>query len=249
MQSSSSRAAPVGSASRAGARATVPRVEPAPTLQRSPTPARIRHRALALAVGLALATSGCTTLGQIIGDRLNFHIVSEGRLYRSAQPTGEDLRRLVSRYGVKSVINLRGALPGDEWWEEEVQVSEELGLERVEIGMSVTRLPHRADLLALLAAYRELPRPILVHCQAGADRTGEAVAVWLIDHEGEPVERAKLALHPRYGHIPERWPAKLYFIEELYRGEAWAESDYDPCANPDWRYYDRDFFCRDDAPP
>ena len=38
------------------------------------------------------------------------------------------------------------------------------------------------QLAAVLQAYRELPKPALIHCSAGIDRTGAAVA-HILDHE------------------------------------------------------------------
>ena len=65
-----------------------------------------------------------------------------------------------------------------------------LGIYRA-AGFEVRHIPatdHRRPLLtedqlaAVLQAYRELPKPALIHCSAGIDRTGAAVA-HILDHE------------------------------------------------------------------
>jgi protein-tyrosine phosphatase len=65
-----------------------------------------------------------------------------------------------------------------------------LGLYRA-AGFEVRHIPatdHRKppltgdQLAAVLQAYRELPKPALIHCSAGIDRTGAAVA-HILDHE------------------------------------------------------------------
>ena len=65
-----------------------------------------------------------------------------------------------------------------------------LGIYRT-AGFEVRHIPatdHRRPLLtedqlaAVLQAYRELPKPALIHCSAGIDRTGAAVA-HILDHE------------------------------------------------------------------
>jgi len=192
---------------------------------------------------LALLSS-CATLEHLlyIYDPLNFHSVKEEVLYRSAQPSGRDLRRMVQEYHIRSVINLRGSHPGESWYDIEKAVSDELGLKRVDIGMSAVRLPHRDDLIRLLDAFQELPRPILVHCKAGADRTGEASAIFAMDHLKWSRRKAVGQLHPFYGHFPDFTPAKTYFIREVYLGEDWARNTYDPCRQ-DYEYYDKEQYC------
>jgi len=163
-------------------------------------------------------------------------------MYRSGQPTGRDLRMVVNEHGIKSIINLRGTQPGEDWYDEEVAVSQALGLKRVDISMSAARLPHREDLLRLLDAFKDLPPPILVHCKAGADRTGEAVAIFALDHLKWSNRKAAGQLHPYYGHVPDLYPAKTYFIREVYQGEEWARELYDPCKQ-DYKYYDKGTYC------
>jgi protein tyrosine phosphatase (PTP) superfamily phosphohydrolase (DUF442 family) len=193
---------------------------------------------------LIVLLPSCATLEHLLYtyDPLNFHTVKEGVLYRSAQPSGRDLRRVTQEYQLKNVINLRGSNPGESWYDTEKAVSDELGLKRVDIGMSAARLPHRDDLIRLLDAFKELPRPILVHCKAGADRTGEAAAIFAMDHLKWSRREAAAQLHPFYGHFPDFTPAKTYFIREVYQGEDWARNTYDPCRQ-DYQYYDKEQYC------
>ena len=201
-------------------------------------------------VFLSLLLTSCATIKHLLYtyDPLNFHAVKDGVVYRSAQPTGRDLRIVVKEHGIKSIINLRGAQPGEGWYDEEVGVSRELGLERVDISMSARRLPHREDLLRLLDAFNELPRPILIHCKGGADRTGEAVAIFALDHLKWSTREAARQLHPYFWHFPDRYPAKTYFIREVYQGEEWARESYYPCRE-DYEYYDREVYCGTSVTP
>lgn len=203
-----------------------------------------------LVVFLSLFLASCATIEHMryTYDPLNLHAVRDEVMYRSAQPTGDDLRMVAEAYGIKSIINLRGAQPGKDWYDEELAVSRELGLQQVDIRMSAGRLPHREDLLSLLDAFNDLPRPILVHCKGGADRTGEAVAVFVLDHLKWSKRKAAGQLHPYFGHFPDRYPAKTYFIREVYRGEQWARESYDPCRQ-DYKYYDKGAYCGATATP
>jgi len=192
---------------------------------------------------IPLLTS-CATIKHLLYtyDPLNFHDVKEGVLYRSAQPSGKELFLAVREYNIRSVINLRGAQPGESWYDIEKAVSDKLGLQRVDIAMSAVRLPHRDDLIRLLDAFKELPRPILIHCKAGADRTGEAAAIFAMEYLHWSRRKAAGQLHPYYGHIPDFTPAKTYFIREVYQGEDWARNTYDPCLQ-DFEYYDKERYC------
>ena len=195
-------------------------------------------------VFLFLHLTSCATIKHMryTHDPLNLHTVRDEVMYRSAQPTGTDLRMIAKEYGIKSIINLRGAEPGEDWYDEEVEASEELKLELVDISMSARRLPHRDDLLRLFKAFKDLPRPILIHCKGGADRTGEAVAIFALDHLKWSKRKAAGQLHPYFGHIPDRYPAKTYFIREVYQGEEWAREFYYPCRQ-EYKYYDKGKYC------
>lgn len=206
-----------------------------------------RMKRLAL-VFLAFVLVSCASLESILDGYLdqyankNLHVVDHGKLFRSAQLTGEELEALINSVKIRTVINLRGARsPGNRWYDEEKRVTTELGVTLIDIKMGASRLPHRPDLITLLDAFRDAERPILVHCRGGADRTGEAVAIYAMEYMGYSQGRALHFLSPRYFHLPERHPAKRYFVR-LYQGEQWARETYDPCIQ-DYLYYDKGAYC------
>lgn len=96
-------------------------------------------------------------------------------IYRSAQPSPEQFKALVAQYGIKSVVKLNGELPFDG------------GPDVVPDGVTVTKedwLPagpvehdKTEEALEDLSA---LPRPTLVHCTHGINRTGLLVALWRV---------------------------------------------------------------------
>ena len=53
----------------------------------------------------------------------NFHTVEEGALYRSAQLSADELQTAIRDHGIKAILNLRGAHPGEPWYDGEVAVS------------------------------------------------------------------------------------------------------------------------------
>jgi len=49
----------------------------------------------------------------------NFHTVIAGELYRSRQPSPEEIAAWHKRYGIKTIINLEGPHPHAEWYQKE----------------------------------------------------------------------------------------------------------------------------------
>ncbi len=106
----------------------------------------------------------------------NFHAVVAGEVYRSAQVTAADLKDYQAGYGIRSVLNLRGAGPGQGWYDDEIAASAALGLEHVDFAMNASQELRPEEAARLIALMRDMPKPLLVHCRHGSDRTG-AVAV------------------------------------------------------------------------
>ena len=160
----------------------------------------------------------------------NFHVVVEGQVYRSAQPSPVELKRWTVQHGLKTVINLRGAssLP---FYEAERSAAAAAGLQLVSIRFSAQRLPSALSLRRLIEALERSERPVLVHCQAGADRTGVASVLAAMVVGGESYETARGQLSAWYGHIdpdPEHIGGLLQLYERHCRERGtdtggWAE--------------------------
>jgi predicted protein tyrosine phosphatase len=153
--------------------------------------------------------------------RGNFAVVRAGSLYRSGQLRSNTLRDVIGRYGVRTVLNLRGAHPEAEWYQRQTDAIRVCGIEQIDIAISEDRLPWPAELRALVAAFDRESRPMLVHCWRGADRSGLACAVaQLLAGEAPDVARRQLSL--RYGHLPWGRFAKPDDLLSLY--DAWLAS-------------------------
>ena len=124
----------------------------------------------------------------------NFYIVdADAGIYRSAQPDEAAFSEL-KRIGVKSVLNLR------QGFRDTVKYPEALsGIREYECGIN-TGMMDRADLVKALKIIRDAPRPLLIHCQHGADRTGAVVAAYRIVFQNWTPEEAIAEMeHSRYG--------------------------------------------------
>lgn len=131
----------------------------------------------------------------------NFHSVVAGELYRSAQPGATDLRLAVGSYGIRSVINLRGANSGAGWYREEIAASAALGVQHFDFPMSADRALTLRQAAKLIALMRQAPKPLLIHCQGGADRSGLAAALYLAAIEGRSEAESEAQISLRYGHL------------------------------------------------
>ena len=169
---------------------------------------------------------------------LNLYEIDEGKIWRSRQLARSNLKMVIEREGISTIINLRGENIGKDWYDKERELANSYGVLMIDIPMSSKRIPHSKDLIALLDAFRNSPRPILVHCAGGADRTGEALAIYQIEYMQKSKKDALKMLTPKYFHFSAIKPAKTYFINEVYKGAEWAYNDYDPCVQQ-YEFYDQ----------
>ena len=131
----------------------------------------------------------------------NFHAVSAGVLYRSAQPSKDEIRSAVVAYGIKSVLNLRGANAGSPWYDDEIAAAGELGLAHFDYPLSARRFVTGQQIAEILDIVRRAPKPLLIHCKSGSDRAGLVAALYRFA-EGASAAEAGRELSLIYGHFP-----------------------------------------------
>jgi protein tyrosine/serine phosphatase len=146
---------------------------------------------LVLLIGTLLA--GCSTVGQNATGIQNFAQVSPD-LYRGAQPTAAGIKMLAARH-VKTVVNLRGQ---DEIDPREADQVRQAGMHYIVLNQDAENCTIK-DVEDFLHVLLTTPRPIFVHCHAGRDRTGLAVAAYRICMQKWTVAAAKKELYA-YGH-------------------------------------------------
>jgi protein tyrosine phosphatase (PTP) superfamily phosphohydrolase (DUF442 family) len=110
----------------------------------------------------------------------NLHLVAPG-FYRSAQPN-RDGYALLKKMGVKTILTLKDN--GDQ--ERSDAAKEGINVENVPMsGFSAPSFEQVDQALGVIAA---APRPLLVHCQRGKDRTGFVVASYRVTVEKKDLE-------------------------------------------------------------
>ena len=167
------------------------------------------------AAGAGLLAACLLTAGAIYGIVQydgNVHVVDPGVVLRSAQPTGARLDEIVHRYAVRSVLNLRGDNAGKAWYEEEMRASRADGLAHFDYAISAEHDVTPAQMDELLRIVATAPKPLLIHCNAGADRTGLVSALYQVSR-GVPPRRQRLSCRSTMdtshtsGARPARWIA------------------------------------------
>src|SRR5262249_17961194 len=89
-------------------------------------------------VGLLLV-AGVELYRMLIGP--NFHVVVPGAIYRPSHPSPEFLEQTVKRYGIRTVVNLRGCSDPVAWYLDECRTTIRLDVTQEDVSMSAGRLP------------------------------------------------------------------------------------------------------------
>jgi protein tyrosine/serine phosphatase len=131
----------------------------------------------------------------------NFHPVIVGELYRSSQPSGAMIAEFQKQYGIKTIINLRGDNTGHHWYDREITEAKHLDIDHIDFRMSSNKELTQEQAEQLVAIMRDAPKPILIHCQAGADRTGLATALYLAAIAKTSEATAESQMSILYGHV------------------------------------------------
>lgn len=162
----------------------------------------------AISCWLKRTAGGLVVAALVIGGYLgylqlsgNFHPVIDGQVYRSAQPNGDAVALYAQEHGIRSIINLRGPNSGKDWYEEEVAAANAAGLAHYDFAMSASKELSQNRAAELVALMKQAEKPVLIHCQAGSDRSGLAAALYVaaIAKGGEQAAENQISL--RYGHI------------------------------------------------
>ncbi|HWL82004.1 MAG TPA: dual specificity protein phosphatase family protein [Roseomonas sp.] len=166
----------------------------------------------------------------------NWGVVEPGRLYRSNHPSPWQMRAAVKRFGIRTIINLRGhreACGSDALGR---ATAAELGLEHIDAPLESRGAPHKDRLQRLAGIFGRVPEPILLHCKSGADRTGLAAGLWLMLQD-RPVEEAMHQLSWRYGHVA---ASRTGILDAFFHEYAHHTRQHGPKPFLDWLAQDYD---------
>jgi hypothetical protein len=209
----------------------------------APNPPRwLTRRNLLRGLGAGLVcAAGVAVVNVLVG--ANFHTVIPGAVYRSSQPSAGRLERVIKKYGIRTVVNFRGADERAAWYLDQCRVTSCYGVSEEDFnGSSAGRLPSTGAVRDLLDIIDHAEYPILFHCNRGIDRTGLASAVALLLKTDTSVAEARQQLGLRYGHLAcgktgnmdrffdlyEQWLAKRGETHSPDRLRCWMRDEYCP---------------------
>ena len=87
-------------------------------------------------LGLMLIAASIACYAGVVRYLGNVHVVDEGKLYRSARLEPDQLEQVIQRFGIKSILNVRGEALGKSWYENEISLSKNLHLSHFDYGLS-----------------------------------------------------------------------------------------------------------------
>ncbi|MEE8155591.1 MAG: tyrosine-protein phosphatase [Phycisphaerales bacterium] len=143
----------------------------------------------------------------------NFGVVEAGEIYRSGRLTPRMFRKTVGENSIKTVLDLGAYQPGSPEDLREQQLAEELGAERYRFqldGDGTGNPNYYVQALRLMSDPEA--QPILIHCAAGAQRTGACVLLYRLIIQGQDLAQA----YPesfQYKHNPDNWRLLAYVVQ------------------------------------
>lgn len=135
-------------------------------------------------------------------------------IYRSAQPTAAEFQAMYDQLGLRSVVKLNGQLPFDGGPD---IVPTDVTLFKREL-LPAGPVDHE-DVENVLNTLESAPKPVLLHCSHGIDRTGLILAIYRVRHGSWA--RAAWNEWLAYGHV-DSW------VFRILRDAFVRETGYDP---------------------
>ncbi|WP_456470105.1 tyrosine-protein phosphatase [Caminibacter sp.] len=151
---------------------------------------------------------------------VNFHKVDDG-VYRSAQILPWRLKKIIKKYGIKTIINLRGDNK-NYLYRLEKKICKEMGVEYHTVSIK-SRKPEsvsKEEYIKLEKILKTSKKPLLFHCKAGADRTGFVAVLWHLLQGRDKNWAIKKELRLKYMYLPWSKAGKIKKIFEFYDGKS-----------------------------
>ena len=188
-------------------------------MQETTTRAPARRYAVWAGAALLLAAAAYVA-NEEIKPRLfpkRFSPVIEDSLYRSGRIHPDLLPKVLREHGIDTIVTLTHEAQDHPWQKEEKRIAEELGVDIVRFPLQGNGTGDPASYQGALGRIHEelgSGRQVLVHCAAGAQRTGGAVFLYRTLVLGESPESAYADM-VRHDFDPVDNPALLPYLRDI----------------------------------
>lgn len=175
----------------------------------NPSPGRKNIRRLIIfgLVALVLIAGAWGGWEMVLKDRLatkRWGVVEQGCIYRCGRLPLDRVRAILINHNIRVLVDLTENNPTNRFQIRERAAALKTGIEYHNfplIGDGTGDLANYADAIAIICRSRAEGKPVLVHCAAGAQRTGGVVAAYRILVEGRAPEMVRAELR-QYGWKP-----------------------------------------------
>ena len=146
----------------------------------------------------------------------NFGVVEPGQLYRSGQISHWQIEPALKNNGIKVIVALSGHGGKQADLDAELKAVNELGIDREVFplgGDGTGQIEQYALAIAAIHKAKKEGKPVLVHCIAGAQRTGGVIATYeMLVEKKSPAEAFEQMR--KYGHDPTANPHLLEYLND-----------------------------------
>lgn len=181
-----------------------PTAEPSETPMAAPKAATRARRLRYLVVGLLTVAVAVAVWENLLKYRVTakqWGVVTEGKIFRSGQISKWMIEKTLKKHGIQVIVDLTGLDPHDEGQQAEITAAKRFGIQLHRFplrGDGTGDIHNYAKAIEVLVASERQHKPVLVHCAAGAQRTGGVVAAYRVLVLGQSPHDAYAELS-RYG--------------------------------------------------
>lgn len=144
-------------------------------------------------------------------DRLdNWGVIQGNQIYRSKKLSTEVLHNRVLKHKIRSILCLSSCT------DEERAYAKISNINYFYQPMSMTEIS-QDELEKVVQTLKTAPKPLLIHCRAGADRTGLAAALYFYEIEKKSIEVSRRkGLRFKYNHLGRLFNPEIHEAFDLY---------------------------------
>jgi len=130
----------------------------------------------------------------------NFYQIDKN-VYRSGTLNKFNLEYYIKKYHIKTILNLRGK-SNEEWYKVESNLGKKYTIKIINYPLSSQSFYDFNKTSKIVKLLKKIKKPLLIHCNGGADRTSLVSALYTFTVKHQPKEIAKKELSWFYGHLP-----------------------------------------------